>query len=228
MVYFAAAFTALSLHGDRRRGAARNQCRFPCRRTIFADAPLEITPAPPLPIVWGASLATVAVKNGNTGAHADLRLYSDHGSLELDAMKEFMRVGATTLGADEPLDARLIQLTFRAAYHFGGAPITIISATRKGAHGKHSNGSALDFSLEGVSAKDLAKYIRQYPRAGVGIYTHPKTQYVHLDVRLTATITGSTPRPQAERGVSNCSTIRRRSARRLLRGDDGPPEAAGQ
>lgn len=83
----------------------------------------------------------------------------------------------------EPLDPRLIKLAFRASYHFGGAPIAILSATRKNTRGKHATGEALDFSLEGVRAATLAAYLRGTPRAGVGIYTHPKTQYVHLDVR---------------------------------------------
>ena len=29
----------------------------------------------------------------------------------------------------------------------------------------------------------LAAYLRGLPRVGVGIYTHPRTQFVHLDVR---------------------------------------------
>ena len=29
----------------------------------------------------------------------------------------------------------------------------------------------------------LASYLRELPRTGVGVYTHPKTQYVHLDSR---------------------------------------------
>lgn len=182
MVYLAAAFTALSCTAivD---AAPLQSSTLSTQSDDIAAEPEEIKPAPPLPIVWGKGLPTITVKNGNTGATADLRLYTDHGSLELDAMKEFMRVAATVEGATEPLDNRLVQLAFRAAYHFNGASMLVISATRKGAHGKHSNGNALDFSLEGVSAKELAKYIRQYPRAGIGIYTHPKTQYVHLDVR---------------------------------------------
>ena len=131
------------------------------------------------------------VTNGNTNAQADVRLYSDHGSLELGALREFMRVAATAPDAPdqengdvaEPLDSRLVQLAFRAAYHFDAAPIVLVSARRKGAHGKHGSGEALDFKLEGVPAAQLAAHVRSYPRAGIGIYTHPKTQYVHVDVR---------------------------------------------
>lgn len=102
-----------------------------------------------------------------------------------------MRVAASVIGLPnrsdgevaEPLDARVVQLAIRAAYHFGGAPIVLVSATRKGTHGKHGTGDALDFQLDGVRAASLAAFLRTSPCAGVGIYTHPKTQYVHVDVR---------------------------------------------
>ena len=166
--------------------------------TIVPPAVAEALDVPSLPVVsvapiaktprkharvrppWGASLPVVTVRNNNTGTEEDIRLYSAHGSLDLDAMKSFMSV---VNGEGEPLDARLVQLVFRAAYHFDGAKVTVVSGTRKGTHGKHGTGEALDFKLEGVSASDLAKYVRTYPRAGVGIYTHPQTQYVHVDVR---------------------------------------------
>ena len=133
----------------------------------------------------------ISVTNRNTNVHADVRLYTDHGSLELAALKEFMRVACTVPDAEdkengevaEPLDNRLVQLAVRASYHFAAAPIVLVSALRKGAHGKHGSGQALDFKLEGVSASDLAAFVRTFPRAGIGIYTHPKTQYVHVDVR---------------------------------------------
>lgn len=142
-------------------------------------------PVPVEPPAWGAALAPVSVTNRNTGTQANVRLYSEHGSLELPALKEFMRVASSAPDAEEPepLDARLVQLAVRASYHFAAAPIVIVSATRKGAHGKHGSGEALDFKLDGVSASELATYVRTFPRAGIGIYTHPKTQYVHVDVR---------------------------------------------
>jgi hypothetical protein len=34
-----------------------------------------------------------------------------------------------------------------------------------------------------VYAGRLAAYLRGLPRVGVGIYIHPRTQFVHLDVR---------------------------------------------
>ena len=52
--------------------------------------------------------------------------------------------------------------------------------------GPHAHGVAIDFKLVGTSARALAAYLRTLPRVGVGIYTHPQTQFVHLDVRETS------------------------------------------
>lgn len=139
---------------------------------------------------WAAALGAVAVTNRNTNVRGTIRLYDDRGAVDRGAARTFMRIAGRTKGEpddasedDERLDLRLVQLAMRASYHFGGASIRIISATRPGAHGKHGTGEALDFALDGVKASVLASYLRTTPRAGVGIYTHPRTQYVHLDVR---------------------------------------------
>jgi len=139
---------------------------------------------------WAARLSPVVVLNRNTNARGPIRLYDGHGELDRGAARAFMRIAGSAKAEpddasedDERLDLRVVKLALRAAYHFGGAQISIVSATRPGAHGKHGTGEALDFALEGVKAPALAAYLRSTPRAGVGIYTHPKTQYVHLDVR---------------------------------------------
>lgn len=139
---------------------------------------------------WAKELAPIEVHNRNTERRGKVRLYDDHGALDRGAARAFMRLAGRSREApdddsedDERLDLRLVKLVVRASYHFGGAAVSIVSGTRPGAHGKHGTGEALDFALEGVKAPTLAAYLRGTPRAGVGIYTHPKTQYVHLDVR---------------------------------------------
>lgn len=155
---------------------------------------LEVSNAAPLRAkanaAWASSLAAIDVRNRNTNARAKIRLYGQDGELDRRGLRAFMRVASSALDPDpseddvaEPLDSRLVQLAFRAAYRFGAKPMLIVSATRKGSHGKHGTGDALDFQLGGVRAATLAAYLRTFPRAGVGIYTHPKTQFVHLDVR---------------------------------------------
>ncbi len=88
--------------------------------------------------------------------------------------------------AVRPIDRRTLQLVVKAAYHFKSADIQVISAYRKPGRrreGPHGRGTAIDFKLGGVPAKKLASYLRTQSRVGVGIYTHPRTQFVHLDVR---------------------------------------------
>lgn len=158
--------------------------------------PLDLPNAPAVAhgteqVAWATELPAIDVKNLKTSVRSKIRLYAEDGTIERSALRAFMQVASSEADASEhaedevvePLDPRLVQLAFRAAYKFGGKPIVIVSATRKRAHGKHRTGEALDFKLEGVRAATLASYIRTFPRAGVGIYTHPKTQYVHLDVR---------------------------------------------
>jgi hypothetical protein len=152
----------------------------------------------PRPVSWAASLPAIEVKNRNTNAHATIRLYHPaSGSLDRAALRTFMRVACSIPDVPpsgdhdarpdgdlrEPLHPRLVQLVFRAAYHFHSTSMVIVSATRKGDHGKHGAGEALDFKLVGVRASSLAAYARGFPRAGVGIYEHPETQYVHVDAR---------------------------------------------
>jgi uncharacterized protein YcbK (DUF882 family) len=139
---------------------------------------------------WADALGAVEVLNRNTNGHGKIRLYDAHGGIDRSEARAFMRVAGHDQEApddaseeDERLDLRLVQLVIRASYHFKGAKISIVSATRPGAKGKHGTGEALDFALDGVKAADLASYLRGTPCAGVGLYTHPKTQYVHLDVR---------------------------------------------
>jgi uncharacterized protein YcbK (DUF882 family) len=84
------------------------------------------------------------------------------------------------------INRRTLKLMFKAAYHFGLYEVEVVSAYRapgRRREGFHGKGDAVDFRLKGLEAAVLAAYLRQQPRTGVGIYTHPKTQYVHLDSR---------------------------------------------
>jgi hypothetical protein len=84
------------------------------------------------------------------------------------------------------LARRTLQLVVRAALHFRVREVEVVSAYRKPGRrreGPHASGRALDFKLPGVPARMLASYLRQLPRVGVGVYTHPKTAFVHLDTR---------------------------------------------
>lgn len=160
----------------------------PAKRELTTESASRVDAGEP----WAVALGPIEVLNRNTNARGQIRLYDEHGVLDRGEARSFMRIAGSSMTEpwtahasddDERLDLRVVQLAIRAAHHFGGASIAIISATRPGARGKHGTGEALDFSLDGVKASVLAAHLRGTPRAGVGIYTHPKTQYVHLDVR---------------------------------------------
>jgi hypothetical protein len=123
----------------------------------------------------------VRVECANTSADADVLLYREDGELDERALATFEETVAEVPYA-HGLNPRTIQLAFKAAYHFGARKVVVVSSYRPG-RGPHAAGDALDFKLTGVGAATLAAYLRTLPRAGVGIYTNPRTQYVHVDAR---------------------------------------------
>ncbi len=130
---------------------------------------------------WARNLPPVEVASVVTRQSARVRLYADDGEIDADARGTLERIAAN----DAPphvLAPRVEQLLMRAAYHFGAPQVQVVSAYRWRAS-RHGTGEAIDFKLKGVRARELAAYLRQLPRAGVGIYTNPRTQFVHLDVR---------------------------------------------
>jgi hypothetical protein len=130
---------------------------------------------------WAQALAPLDVISVRTPAKVALRLYGADGEIDEDACGEFERLVAGA-ASPHPLDRRLEQLVVKAAYQFHDAEIVVVSGWRERS-GRHTAGQALDFRLKGVAPPTLASYLRGLPRAGVGIYTHPGTQFVHLDVR---------------------------------------------
>ena len=143
-------------------------------------APVEMAK---VTVDWAEALAPLEIKNVNTGAEAVNRLNGTDGELDAAAVSAFVRVATDGAG---PLSARVIQLAVKAAAHFHAHKLIIVSAFRplkRGKGGYHARGEALDFQLVGVDARKLAAHLRSFPRAGVGIYTNPRTQFVHLDAR---------------------------------------------
>jgi uncharacterized protein YcbK (DUF882 family) len=135
-------------------------------------------------------LPAVRFSNENDEQSASVRLYDDQGRIdELEATRLDVLLCDTRdpkAPATLALDRRTLQLAVRAALHFHVDEVQVISAYRKPGRrreGLHATGKAIDFKLPGVPARTLAAYLRTLPRVGVGIYTHPKTSYVHLDDR---------------------------------------------
>jgi hypothetical protein len=159
---------------------------------VVAETPTPEPFGPPRPdppsleVAWAKALPPLHVECANTGAKTDLRLYDGSGSVDPAAVDAFSLVASDSNGA-YPLHERLVRLAVKAARHFDARTLVVVSAYRK-PHGKappdhHAKGEALDFRLPGVDYRKLAVYLRSLPRVGVGVYTDPRTQYVHLDVR---------------------------------------------
>ncbi|MCS6898651.1 MAG: DUF882 domain-containing protein [Polyangiaceae bacterium] len=138
-----------------------------------------------------ASLPPLRLWNVHTRAEATLRLYGADGALDEDAAAGLDRLLSDARRAGKPpevarMDRRLLRLLFRAAYHFGAREVELVSGYRRPwrrAEGLHGKAKAVDFRLVGVDAPEVAAYLRTLPRVGVGLYTHPRTRWVHLDVR---------------------------------------------
>jgi uncharacterized protein YcbK (DUF882 family) len=153
-----------------------------------ASAPMTEPPAP-LEAGWATDLPTLTIENPNSRGVARIKLYAEDGTVDQGAFASFnMLVGGDEKGGHAaPMNRRVVQLLVKAATHFEATHVVIVSAYRPGRRGgPHTHGVAIDFSLGGTSARALAAYLRTLSRVGVGIYTHPKTQYVHLDVRETS------------------------------------------
>jgi uncharacterized protein YcbK (DUF882 family) len=137
-----------------------------------------------------AGLPSLRFCNQSTRQSALVRLYDDLGRVD---EAEAMRLDALLADTRDPkncatitLDRRTLQLAVRAALHFHVAEVQVVSAYRKPGRrreGPHASGKAIDFKLPGIPARTLAAYLRTLPRVGVGVYTHPKTSFVHLDDR---------------------------------------------
>ena len=168
----AAAATAATLHPRSKQGLAAG-----------AKPPLLEIPA-------YAALPPLRITFINTRRSEELRLYDAFGQVDESAAR---KLDALLGDTHDPkhyettvLDRRTLQLLFKAAYHFRVHDVEVISAYRKPGRrrqGNHGTGQAIDFRLENIPAATLAAYLRTLPRVGVGIYTHPRTQFVHLDVR---------------------------------------------
>jgi uncharacterized protein YcbK (DUF882 family) len=148
---------------------------------VYLETALRTPPPNERTASWAIALPPIDVSSVVTREHASVRLYADDGEIDDSARATLERIAAN----DNPphvLAARVEQLLVRASYHFGGAPVQLVSAFRWRAS-RHGTGEAIDFKLKGVPSWQVAAYLRKTPRAGVGIYTNPNTQFVHIDVR---------------------------------------------
>lgn len=151
--------------------------------------------APPAPTASQESspferLPPLRICHVNTRQCLTLRLYDAAGRVDETNARQLDTLLGDSRQRGEvstiPLHRRVLQLLYRTAYHFESESVEVVSGYRKPRRkreGPHATGSAIDFKLPNVPAATVAAYLRRLPRVGVGVYTHPRTQYVHLDVR---------------------------------------------
>jgi uncharacterized protein YcbK (DUF882 family) len=149
----------------------------------------EDPPAAPTPSAFPV-LPPIRFSNQNTQQVEEIELYDATGHVNEAAAARLDALLCDTRDPKAPatltLDRRTLQLAVRAALHFHADEVQVISAYRKPGRrreGLHASGKAMDFKLPSVPARTLAAYLRTLARVGVGVYTNPRTSYVHLDDR---------------------------------------------
>ncbi len=165
-------------------GGPQGLPRQPIRTAAHESRPPGTTASP------FAGLPPLTIREINSQKTERLRLYDAFGQLDPSATAALDSLLGDHRKPKQPLsrtmDRRLLKLVFRTAYHFGKYELEIISGYRRSKRrhqSPHAQGRAVDFRLVGVKPQALASYLRGLPRVGVGVYLHPRTQYVHLDVR---------------------------------------------
>lgn len=114
------------------------------------------------------------------------RLYLN-GSISNFLLREFRCKD----GSDEILlDSGLVELLQKVRDHFG-KPVSITSSYRTPAHNRsvngatssyHIKGQAADFTVTGVSCREVAKYLQSIGARGIGLYDYTGG-FVHVDTR---------------------------------------------
>jgi uncharacterized protein YcbK (DUF882 family) len=185
----AVAFAPLFIVAACARSAGGPELRPPLPVGPASEPEVAIGPPRPDPsdleVAWAKDLPALEVECANTGAKAAIRLYRRDGAIDPEATEAFALTAADSNGP-HPLHERLLQLVVKTAHHFNAKNLTVVSGYRKPrgrAEDHHTKGEALDFRLQGIDYRKLAAYLRSLPRVGVGVYTDPRTHYVHLDVR---------------------------------------------
>jgi len=130
----------------------------------------------------------ITIHRIKTGEEETVRLYDARGRLRAAAhrtVNHLLRDVPT--GRTLRIAPELLQLLQRVADRWPGRRILVQSGVRPLVErpgrepGNHMRGRAIDFSIEGVSNRELRDFCRTLPNAGVGYY--PNSTFVHLDAR---------------------------------------------
>lgn len=175
---------------DKPRAAAASPAAERARRAVDAKLRQRIgkPPAKLLNLYFGKTKEWLAVE-------ADAK-----ATVEPAVWNEFLRDAFTN--HMRPMEPRLVGIVIRAALHFGVDQVLIVSGYRSPKYNlmlrkkgrevaresQHTEGTAVDFKLPGVSAEALRDFLRSLRTGGVGYY--PESGFGHADVGKIRTWTG--------------------------------------
>jgi len=117
---------------------------------------------------------------------ADVNIYNDDGSYNLDALERASHVlRCRRTEAEKPISPQLLVLLSHIEDHFGGRPLEIVSGYRnqRKKTSNHYKGTATDIRIAGVSARKVREFSETLDRGGMGIGLYPRSGFVHIDVR---------------------------------------------
>lgn len=123
----------------------------------------------------------------------------EHYSLKTDGNKNLttnflIREFRCRDGADEIFIDRKLVDVLQKYRDFIGKPIVVTSGYRTETHNKavggaknsyHLIGRAIDFFINGVNARDIAKWMFSMGVTGIGLYINRNQEFVHIDSRGT-------------------------------------------
>jgi len=124
--------------------------------------------------------------SANTHDEADVNLFNQDGSYNLDAIEELsyvLRCRRTDM--EKPIDPRLLTLLSHVYDHYGGKPLEIVSGYRnqRKQTSNHFKGTASDIRIKNVSIRKLRAFVETLDTGGMGIGIYPRSGFVHVDVR---------------------------------------------
>lgn len=122
----------------------------------------------------------------NVKDEADVNIYNDDGSYDIDALAQVTHVlRCRRTDTEKPIDPRLITLLSHVYDHFGGRPLEIVSGYRnqRKQTSNHYKATAADIRIKGVAPKKIRAFAETLDTGGMGIGLYPRSLFVHIDVR---------------------------------------------
>jgi uncharacterized protein YcbK (DUF882 family) len=163
----------------RHRGGKRGRRHGAAVGRVVPDEQLRQTPLPRP----SGDLHIVTVTHTD---EADVNIYNDDGSYDLDALARVNHVlRCRRTDTEKAVDPRLIMLLAHVYEHFGGKTIEIVSGYRnqRKQTSNHYKGTASDIRIPGVAPKKIRAFAETLDTGGMGIGLYPRSGFVHIDVR---------------------------------------------